>query len=87
MADDKRVQNNINKKLTEQKLETESNHSNIRYELSNLRQTLAERTPNPIQQKLDSEIPSLQWVRFPQNWTGFNTSWQKDTAMKMKGGE
>jgi hypothetical protein len=34
VAEDKRVHNNINKELTKQKLETESNLSNIRSELS-----------------------------------------------------
>jgi len=37
MTEDKRVQNNINKELTKQKLETESNRINIRSELSNVR--------------------------------------------------
>lgn len=67
MAEDKSVQNNINKELTKQKLETECNLSNIRSELSNVRQRVADRTPNTIQQKLDSEILSLLWVRFLQN--------------------
>jgi len=67
MAEDKSVQNNINKELTKQKLETECNLSNIRSELSNVRQRVADRTPKTIQQKLDSEILSLLWVRFLQN--------------------
>ena len=37
MAEDKRVQNNINKEWTKQKLETENNRSNIRSELPNVR--------------------------------------------------
>jgi len=59
MAEDKRVQNSINKELTKQKLETESNGSNIRSALSNVRQRVADRTPNSLQQNLDSEILSL----------------------------
>ena len=87
MAEDKSVQNNINKELTKQKLETECNLSNIRSELSNVRQRVADRTPNTIQQKLDSEILSLLWVRFLQNQISFDTGQQKDTATKIKGGE
>jgi hypothetical protein len=45
MAEDKRVQNNRNKELTKQKIETECNLSNIRSELSNVRQRVADRTP------------------------------------------
>jgi len=60
MGQDKRVQNSKNKKLTKQKLETESNGNNIRSELSNVRQRVADRTPNSLQQKLDSEILSLR---------------------------
>ena len=87
MAEDKSVQNNINKELTKQKLETECNLSNIRSELSNVRQRVADRTPKTIQQKLDSEILSLLWVRFLQNQISFDTGQQKDTATKIKGGE
>lgn len=36
-AEDKNVQNYKNKELTKQKLKTESNLSNIRFELSNVR--------------------------------------------------
>jgi len=67
MTEDKSVQNNINKELTEQKLETECNLSNIRSELSKVRQRVADRTPKTIQQKLNSEILRLHWVRFLQN--------------------
>lgn len=67
MAEDKRVQNEKNKELTKQKLETESNLSNIRSELFNVRQRVADRTPNTMQQILDSEILCLGWLRFLQN--------------------
>lgn len=87
MTEDKSVQNNINKELTKQKLETECNLSNIRSKLSNVRQRVADRTPKTIQQKLDSEILSLRWVRFLQSQIGFDTGQQKDTVTKMKGGE
>jgi len=74
MTEDKRIQNNINKEVTKQKLETESNRSNIRFEPSNVRQRVANRTSNSLQQKLDSEILSLRWVRFLKTWIGFDTS-------------
>jgi uncharacterized protein YpbB len=60
MTEDKKIQDNINKALTKQKLETESNRSNIRSELSNSRQKVANRTPNSLQQKLDSELLSTR---------------------------
>lgn len=44
MAEDKRVQNDKNKELTKEELETESNLSNIRSELFNVRQRVADRT-------------------------------------------
>jgi hypothetical protein len=67
MAEDKRVQNKINKELTKHKIEIECNLSNIRSELSKVRQRVVDRTPKTLQQNLDSEILSLRWVRFLQN--------------------
>jgi hypothetical protein len=59
MVEDKRVQNDKNKELTKQKLETESYLSNIRSELSNVRPRVADGTPNTMQQILDSEVLCL----------------------------
>lgn len=48
VVDAKKVKNNINKELTKHKLETESGLTNIRSELSNVRQGVAEETLNAI---------------------------------------
>jgi len=54
VAKTKKIRNNINKELTKHKLETESDLTNYRLDISNVRQRVIEETSNAVKQKVDS---------------------------------